>query len=134
MTMNRYSITVQLSDGDRIEAKSVGDNQEQALARLQETEAFVSFIGGRDIDSVDIAYIGKATPVNPDDFILQQGSKPGWWVATDKVHNVVVQFEQGRFNDTARITPLFDSVPAKDMPTVLREIGEYLALHHGDIV
>ena len=134
-TMNRYKINITLSDGDQVQAKSVGNNQDEALARLWQTEQFIKFVADRDIKSLKIDFDGIVQPVNPDNYIVQESEKPNHYVVTDKINNVVAVFEKGRYNETAKITPLYD-FPQEPVgtATILREIGEYLATYRKDLL
>ncbi|SFG38260.1 hypothetical protein [Prevotella sp. KH2C16] len=71
-----------------------------------------------------------------DRFILQRSTRPGWWVLTDTQNAVVVRFEQGRFNESQKITGLNDE-PVSDymaVARVMREIGEYMYENHKDLI
>lgn len=134
--MNRYSIIITLAGGDRVEAKSVGTTQDDALSRLMATEQFQTFVAGREITNTEIAFLETVETVSPDNYVLQESTtREGWYVVTDKVNNVVIQFAKGRYNETAHITPLFD-FPKEPVgtATILREIGEFLATYHEDII
>ena len=134
--MNQYSITIILSNGNKVESKSVGENQEEALDKLMKLDKFVEFVGDAEIVKVDILPLGTVISVNPDNYILQESKeKQNHYVVTDKVNNVVVVFERGKYNETAKITPLYD-FPKEPIgiATILKDIGEYLALYHKEIV
>lgn len=134
--MNKYQIIITLATGDRVEAKSVGDTEEEAIARLEAAEQFQDFIKNTPIKDLQITLLGTAAPINPDNYILQESNeRPGYYVVTDKVNNVVIIFAKGRFNDTAKITPIFD-LPREpmDAATILREIGEYLTIYHKEVL
>ena len=68
-------------------------------------------------------------------FILQRSATPGWWVATDKDHNIVVQFEHMHYNDTQKVT-LLDGDTFKNekealkVATYLREMADWLRENH----
>jgi hypothetical protein len=133
--MKRYSITVHLENGDQVDAKSVGNDKYEAMARLVETEQFKQFVGNLKISSWDVTFLEDVAPIVEENYILQESAiHPGWWVVTDKVNNVVVQFEKGRFNETAKATPLYD-FPKEPVgvATILREVGEYIALYHSEL-
>ena len=74
-------------------------------------------------------------------FILQTSQDlPGWWVLTDTENEIVVKFKDKDFNGTQKVTPLNDDsvILAKaggalGFARVMREIGDYVARHHGDI-
>ena len=74
-------------------------------------------------------------------FILQTSQDlPGWWVLTDTENDIVVKFKDKDFNGTQKVTPLNDDSVilakagrAQGFARVMREIGDYVARHHGDI-
>ncbi|WP_289191599.1 hypothetical protein [Bacteroides acidifaciens] len=68
-------------------------------------------------------------------FILQPSQEPGFWVATDTEHNIVIKFREHQFNDTQKITLLdgntFDRTDdATRIATYLREIADWLRREH----
>jgi DNA-binding XRE family transcriptional regulator len=70
-----------------------------------------------------------------DRFIIQRSATPGWWVATDKENNIVVQFEHGKYNDTQKVTLLNgdtfkDEKEALKVATYLRELADWLRENH----
>ena len=61
---------------------------------------------------------------------------PDWWVLTDMENMVVIRFQDRAFNETQRVTILEDSPlrgadMAKEMAKVMREMGDWVAVHHG---
>lgn len=69
-------------------------------------------------------------------FILQKSTRPGWWVLTDTSNGIVVRFEQGRFNESQKITWLNDE-PVSDymqIARIMREIGEYMYENHKELI
>lgn len=73
-----------------------------------------------------------------DRFILQPSSKPGFWVATDKVNGIVVTFRENRFTDTQKVTLLGDDThystsQAMPIPTALRELADWLRREHYNV-
>mgnify|MGYP002515843765 FL=1 len=71
-------------------------------------------------------------------FILQPSRKPGFWVATDTEHGIVITFREHEFNDTQKVTLLggdtFDSdEEAMKVATYLREIADWLAKEHYNV-
>lgn len=74
-----------------------------------------------------------------DRYIIQRSATPGWWVATDKVNNIVVTFEHGHYNDTQKVTLLngdtFKSeVEAMKVATYLRELADWLREEHYEVL
>lgn len=70
-------------------------------------------------------------------FVLQKSKeKVNHWVVTYVPANIVITFEQGKFNETQRITTLEEFKP-EDYPLIaryLREIGDWLGENHRDIL
>ncbi len=69
--------------------------------------------------------------------------RPGWWVLTDSKNEIVILFEEHNFNDTQDVKildykKLFDSCGDKEPATYiarqLREMSEWAAQRHPDIV
>lgn len=62
--------------------------------------------------------------------------KEGWWVLTDTENLVVITFEEGKFNETQRITQLEGSDNYTSMNDVMaqvriiREMSDWLAVNH----
>lgn len=70
-----------------------------------------------------------------DKYIIQKSStNPNGRVLTDTEHGIVITFEEGRFNDTQKVTVLED-VP-KPSPTALArimgELSDWVLKHHPD--
>lgn len=68
-------------------------------------------------------------------YIVQRGSTPGWWVATDNENGMLVQFEQGHYDDTRKVTllncdALSSEKEAMKMATCLRGLGDWLRDNH----
>lgn len=62
--------------------------------------------------------------------------KEGWWVLTDTENLVVITFEEGKFNETQRITQLEGGDNYTSMNDVMaqvriiREMSDWLAINH----
>ena len=60
----------------------------------------------------------------------------GWWVLTDMVNLVVITFEEGRFNETQKITKLEGGenyISMNDVMAqvrIIREMSDWLAINH----
>lgn len=69
-------------------------------------------------------------------YILQKSKeRPYWWVVTDTEAGVVVQFEEGRFNETQRATLLEDGCPpALEVAHTLNGIADWIARNHYHLV
>lgn len=73
-----------------------------------------------------------------DRFLLQPSRKPGFWVATDTAHNIVITFQEHRFNDTQKITLLdgdtfANATEATRVATYLRELADWLRANHYEV-
>lgn len=70
-------------------------------------------------------------------FILQPSQEhENWWVLTDTENQIVVRFENKRFNQTQQVTMLEDVETPNPLviARMMREIGDYLAQNHRDKV
>lgn len=70
-------------------------------------------------------------------FILQPSQEQeNWWVLTDTENQIVVRFENKRFNETQQVTMLEDVETPNPLviARMMREIGDYLAINHRDKV
>ena len=68
-------------------------------------------------------------------FILQPSQEPGFWVATDTEHNIVVKFREHKFNETQEVTLLNNETfssqqEAMKYATYLRELADWLRDNH----
>ena len=60
----------------------------------------------------------------------------GWWVLTDTVNLVVITFEEGRFNETQKITQIEGGENYTSMNDVMaqvriiRKMSDWLAINH----
>lgn len=72
-------------------------------------------------------------------FKLEQSKDlPGWWVLTDTDNNIVIRFKDKFYNDTQKVSVLDDDAlekigGAQGLAHALREMGEWVVKHHGDI-
>ena len=70
-------------------------------------------------------------------YILQKSDKrPLGWVLTDTENLIVCRFTEGRFNETQQITLLEDADPrmVMEMPRIMREMADWLAQNHYELV
>lgn len=134
--MNRYLFTITLTDGRRVEARAIGETSRQALEALKANKQFQDYVANSSIDSVNATFEDKVKPVTEDCCILQESrEKPNHYVVTHLATKIVVIFAKGGYNETARVVPLKDE-PGRPLEeaTALREIGEFLALYHKDLL
>ena len=134
--MNRYLFTITLTDGRRVEARAIGETSRQALEALKANKQFQDYVGDSSIDSVNATFDGEVKPVTEDCCVLQESrEKPNHYIVTHLATKIVVIFAKGGYNETARVVPLKDE-PGRPLEeaTALREIGEFLALYHKDLL
>jgi len=130
----KYIVNITFNDGDKAEIKCEAKNQAAALSRIANTKQFIDFADGKNIESINI---NVDTNKEPEfDYILQPSTEHGWWVVTDKTNQCVVKFKEKNFNQTAKITFLNDTSqnPVLDLATILRKIGDWVAINHKEIV
>ena len=66
-----------------------------------------------------------------DKYIIQQSTHPNKWVLTDKCNGIVVTFEEGKFNETQKVTMLDDTrLTANELAKAMRELGEWAVKYH----
>lgn len=64
-------------------------------------------------------------------YILQKSTHPNKWVLTDKCNGIVVTFEDGKFNETQKVTLLDDTrLTANELAKAMRELGEWVVKYH----
>lgn len=68
-----------------------------------------------------------------DKYIIQQSNtQPNKWVLTDKEKGVIITFEDGKFNETQKVTMLDNThLTANELAKAMRELGEWAVRHHG---
>lgn len=68
-----------------------------------------------------------------DKYIIQQSNtQPNKWVLTDKEKGVIITFEDGKFNETQKVTMLYNThLTANELAKAMRELGEWAVRHHG---
>lgn len=70
-----------------------------------------------------------------DRFTIQPSSEPGFWVATDTKHGIVIEFQEHRFKETQKVTILEGEEyrandDGTDMPTYVSRMVRFLNKHH----
>lgn len=69
-------------------------------------------------------------------YILQKSStRPNGWVLTDRENGIIITFDEGLFNESQKVTFLEDveNPCATEIARIVREMGEWVARHHGAI-
>lgn len=70
-------------------------------------------------------------------YLLQKSDKrPLGWTLTDTENQIVCRFIEGQFNETRQITLLEDVAPrmVMEMPRIMREMADWLAKNHYELV
>ena len=133
--MKRYKFVIKLSDGNEIQAASVGNSRDEAVEHLLALPQTTEFIGSAQV--IDAVLVGEEAvrPVPADRFVLQRATNPGWWVVGDPKGMFVIKFKEHDFNGTRKTTYLKDTSSAASAEArVLREIPEWLQLYHSEIL
>lgn len=136
--LNRYLISILLSNGNKVRAYSVGVSEAEALAYLQAQKQYTDYVGDADVTGIHIELteknIGERDGVitGYGRFLLQNSQYENHFVCVDTAFNVVVTFEQGKFNETQKVSNLHDftEVQALQIPTALREMADWLQKYH----
>lgn len=66
-------------------------------------------------------------------FLLQKSEKSGYYTLTDTTNQIVCLFEGGNFNNTQKFTFL-DNREFTNLPTIMKEFGDWLHNNHRDIL
>lgn len=68
-----------------------------------------------------------------NNIIQQSSTQPNSWVLTDTENGVVIVFEDGRFNETQKVTMLEDvpKLSPTDLAQIMHKLGEWGARYHG---
>lgn len=77
------------------------------------------------------------TTIKLERFVIQASTlQQGWWVCTDKLHNILCSFEEHKFNETHQFSLGSDTfkteAEALAYATYLREMGDWLRENHYD--
>lgn len=99
----------------------------------------VNFFFDTKDESIDLAKAFKkaSNQINESDyFTLQKSEKEGYWVAVHKKANIVVEFEEGKFDETQKVTNIYDFEPSEygKIPTYMRQLGDWLYENHKNLL
>lgn len=68
-------------------------------------------------------------------FILQKSDKENHWIAIHKPTAILIEFEEGKFNESNQVTEIFESIPKlMENAKIMREIGEWISKNHQNLV
>ena len=78
--MKRYKFIIKLSDGNEIQATSVGNSRDEAVERLLALPQTTEFIGSAQVIDAVLVDEEAVRPVPVHRFELQRARNPNWWV------------------------------------------------------
>ncbi|RRT94154.1 hypothetical protein [Empedobacter falsenii] len=72
--------------------------------------------------------------MSKDKYLLQKSEKENHWVCTDQENQIVIIWENGKFNDSQEVETLEDFNPDDFMKIAryMREMGDWLVEFHSD--
>lgn len=66
-------------------------------------------------------------------FKLVKSDKQNWWLVAAKSTNIIIEFEEKRFNETQKISELTPyNLDMMSFARLMREVGEWLSINHND--
>lgn len=71
--------------------------------------------------------------MNMGKYVMQKSNtQPNGWVLTDTENGIVVRFEDGKYNETQKVTIIADkpTPSAGDLARMMRMIGEWAVRYH----
>lgn len=131
--LKRYKIRFKLSDGNEVNCRISAPSSDVAIARIQSSLEFQTFKEKAEIVSVSTEIDGGEVDINPEKFTLKESETPNFWVVSDTTRNVVVKFKKGDFAQQ-KVTVLFEGLSEIEIATSLKEIGEYVAKYHPELL
>lgn len=141
--MKRYTIEIEMSNGDSVQAKAIGENALVALANLglaigklieEGNEKMENFF--READISDIKFIGvERIEKNPHNIILQRLPASDMYMAYEK-DGVSIIFQAGKYNETAKVIPQPNAHKSNpiEISTSIRRVGEWLMENHRELL
>lgn len=131
--LKRYKIRFKLSDGNEVNCRMSAPSSDVAIARIQSSLEFQTFKEKTEIVSVSTEIDGGEVDIKPEKFTLKESETPNFWVVSDTTRNVVVKFKKGDFAQQ-KVTVLFEGLSEIEIATSLKEIGEYVAKYHPELL
>ena len=124
-------------------AKADGSGAAFFLREAPQDEELQKYVKEYTVPSMDwrdggyhTNYEIKGTEQKPRYLLQPSEQQSDGWVCTDTENGIVCRFQAHRFNETSKMTFLED-VPQPDalqIARLMREMGDWLAEHHGDIL
>ena len=65
-----------------------------------------------------------------DDFKLMKSDSANWWLVAHKESSIIIEFEQGDFNGSQKISELSPISDFMKAARILREVAEWLSINH----
>ena len=132
--MKRYYIEITFTDGNVVQARTLGRNKNDALKRVKETDQYKSFAVSA-IKSINIEAIPIASIDNERFAVTNITNKEGWYVVVDLDNRVKIEFKKGKFNETQQVQYYGKETPDPlTIATALREIGEFMQSKFSELI
>lgn len=133
--LRRFEITFLLGNGDRIKCRVDAPDGDKAIKRISEQPEFLASLGDAEILKTTFKEI-QPLKLDSENYVLQPSKDEGWWVLTDKAHQIVCKFHEGQFNQSQTFTRLFDSNDLDELEyvTAMRQFGDYLQTYHKELL
>lgn len=133
--LRRFEITFLLGNGDRIKCRVDAPDGDKAIKRIMAQPEFLASLGDAEILETTFKEI-QPLELDPKNYVLQPSKDRGWWVLTDKAHQIVCKFHEGQFNQSQTFTRLFDSTDLDELEfaTIMRQFGDYLQTFHKELL
>lgn len=136
--MNRYHVEIYLTDGRKFDVRLVEKGPTYAKIRVQYSEEFKDFMGSSSIDRVDVQEIAIddiEVKINPERYQFEDSREvPGWCTVTDTFDKLILYFEKGRVNDTAKIHAMNDpNMTSYRFRDYHRMFAGYLREYHPEV-
>ena len=131
----RFLIEILFDNDDKAEINVTAKNQAEALKRVENSPEFSQFTIDKKIEKISISIIAEDT-IDLKNYVLQPSQEIGYWVITDKLHNCVIKFKEKEFNNTAKVTFLFETkqIAPVELATIIRKTSEFLYISHPELV
>ena len=132
--MKRYYIEITFTDGNVVQARTLGRNKNDALKKVKETDQYKSFAVSA-IKAINIEAIPIASIDNDRFAVTNITNKEGWYVVVDLDNRVKVEFKKGKFNETQKAEFYGKETPDPlTIATALREIGEFMQSKFSELI
>lgn len=132
--MKRYYIEITFTDGNVVQARTLGRNKNDALKRVKETDQYKSFAASA-IKAINIEAIPIASIDNERFAVTNITNKEGWYVVVDLDNRVKIEFKKGKFNETQQVQYYGKETPDPlTIATALREIGEFMQSKFSELI